>query len=99
MNIVAVSVLRAHTHTRNDSSRTRCMHEMKRSHARPTFVVTPLALVRADARAPALLACAPDALVLAEARAPALLACAGSGRYTRSASLTFPGASRGRLLA
>jgi hypothetical protein len=32
--------------------------------------------VRADARAPALLASAPDALVRADARAPALLACA-----------------------
>ena len=32
----------------------------------------------ADARPPALLACAPDALVLADARAPALLALAPS---------------------
>jgi len=32
--------------------------------------------VLADARPPALLACAPDALVLADARPPALLACA-----------------------
>ena len=36
----------------------------------------PLALVLADARAPALLALAPDALVRADARSPALLALA-----------------------
>jgi hypothetical protein len=35
-----------------------------------------LPLLKADARPPALLACAPNALVLADARPPALLACA-----------------------
>ena len=52
----------------------------------------PLAPVRADARAPALLAPAPDALVLAEARAPALLALAPEG----APALTPPGGSRRR---
>jgi hypothetical protein len=40
------------------------------------MLAPPSALVLADARPPALLACAPLALVLADARPPALLACA-----------------------
>ena len=50
----------SHTHRQASICRANCM----------------LPLLKADARPPALLACAPDALVLADSRPPALLACA-----------------------
>ena len=53
----------------------RDVHPLIRQYVIPR-ACAPLALVLADARAPALLAPAPSALVLADARAPALLAFA-----------------------